>query len=160
MFSRILSLILAFFVLFLPVSPMLAGDLSDALSSTKERFDRNVQKNQTIRKQNAEEAARRAKESRKSNSVKCITINGDCTGMTCMIDKLTISGGPGYIDNSWSAPQICTDYEGNISGTYGYVMKTNSNRICSGSFQISSLVKSGVTINVYSDCALSYVNEY
>ena len=45
-----------------PTSLVFAGDLSDALSTTKKGFESNVQKNKTIRRQNEIDAARRAKE--------------------------------------------------------------------------------------------------
>ena len=97
---------------------------------------------------------------RGTSGQRCITVSGGCTGLDCIIDEITVSGGPGVIDNSGSQASVCSGYSG-IEGTYQYTMKTNFDRLCSGNFQLSSRAQSGVTIDVFDDsCKVSYINEY
>jgi hypothetical protein len=95
-----------------------------------------------------------------SSGNRCVSISGQCIGLDCIIDEMSITGGPGQIDNSWSTPMVCSDYSGASDGIYSYVMKTNFDNVCSGSFQISAQARAGVTVGIYESCDLSNVSEY
>lgn len=95
-----------------------------------------------------------------SSDHRCVIVSSGCTGLDCIIENITLSGGPGNVDNSWSNPMVCSGYNGALNGTYKYIMETNFDRVCTGSFQISSQAQSGVTVNIYENCSASYVIEY
>lgn len=97
-----------------------------------------------------------------SSGHRCISVSGDCTGLDCIIDDITISGGQGNIENDTnrSSAMVCSGYNGALSGTYNYIMETNFDRVCSGSFQISAQAQSGVTVNVHDNCSAGYISEY
>lgn len=95
------------------------------------------------------------------NGVSCVSVAGQCTGGFggCSVDKISLSGGPGNVDNSWHTPMICPIGQG-IEGTYQYTMQIG-NSICSGSFPVTAKARSGITIDVFSDtCSISFINEY
>jgi hypothetical protein len=100
--------------------------------------------------------------SNSSNSdVACVSVAGQCTGGFggCSVDKISLSGGPGSVDNSWHTPMICSIGQG-IEGTYQYTMQIG-NSICSGSFPVTAKARSSITIDVFSDtCSISFINEY
>lgn len=110
------------------------------------------------------ESPKRQAPSRTSSdsSARCITVSGDCvSGFGCIVDEIKLSGGPGgHVDNSWSAPTICSGYKGALNGTYQYTMRIGD-KLCSGSFPVTSRAQTGVSVSVYSSsCDISSVNEY
>lgn len=148
----------------------------DAIDSARERIAERKRVAEEERRAEAERAEREAERERNaraaashgstgggtsSREIKCITVDAQCTsGFGCVVDDVQVSGGPGVVDNSWSAPSICTGYNGAIAGTYGYTMRIGR-MLCSGQFRLTEQVRSGVTVNVYpSSCQISYVNEY
>lgn len=148
----------------------------DAIASARKRIAERKRAAEEKRRAEAERAKREAERERaaraaagqgrpsgqsSSPKVSCITVDAQCTsGWGCVVDDVEVSGGPGVVDNSWSSPSICSDYKGRLAGTYGYTMRIGST-VCSGQFRLTDRVRSGVTVNVFSDsCKISYVNEY
>lgn len=132
-------------------------DLSDLLDQTQSDFDRGVERGAQLER----DAALRAASRRNNSNVRCISATGGCTsGFGCIIDEIFVSGGPGQIENDGgSSSTICTGYNG-IAGTYGYSISIGD-KVCSGSFPVTSGVQSSVTINVYSDtCKISSISEF
>lgn len=132
-------------------------DLSDLLDQTKSDFDRGVDRGAQLERS----ASRREADRRNSSNFRCISASGGCTSVFgCIIDEIFVSGGPGQIENNGgSSSTICTGYNG-IVGTYGYSISIGD-KVCSGSFPVTSGVQSNVTINVYSDtCNISSISEF
>ncbi|MDQ2093955.1 hypothetical protein [Rhodalgimonas zhirmunskyi] len=130
-------------------------DLTGLLNQTESDFNQGIKDGEQLER----DAARRAAERSRNNNIRCISVSGDFTCLDCIAEDINISGGPGYIDNTWSSPSICTGYNG-LEGSYNYTMRSNFDTVCSGTFQVTSKAQSGVTINVYDTCNLSYVSEY
>lgn len=136
----------------------------NAIADARARIaERERAERQAKRERAARAAAGHGRPNGQSSSPKgsCITVNAQCTsGWGCVVDDVEVSGGPGVVDNSWSSPSICSDYKGRLAGTYGYTMRIGRT-VCSGQFRLTDRVRSGVTVDVFSDsCKISYVSEY
>jgi hypothetical protein len=94
-----------------------------------------------------------------NHSVSAVTVRPECIGFPCIVEKFSLSGGPGFISD-WSNSATLTDMGQGITGTYHYsVYLTPSNKHCGGSFYISG-EKEWVTVNVYEHNCESYTHEH
>jgi hypothetical protein len=137
----------------------MALDLTSTTDEVESDFHQTADEVARTREQIEKDRQKAAEAARRNSNIRCISVSGSCTGIDCVIEDIKISDGPGDIDNSWSSPSICTGYNG-LEGSYGYVMRTNFDRVCSGTFQVTKKAKSGVTVNVYDTCSFGYVSEY
>ncbi len=94
-----------------------------------------------------------------NHSVSAVTVQPECIGFLCIVEKFSLSGGPGFISEGFKMFSL-TDIGQGIAGTYHYsVYLTPSNKHCGGSFYISG-EKEWVTVNVHEHNCESYTHEH
>ena len=130
---------------------------NESAKAEKERREEQARQARLAEALRAAEASRRpSSSSGGGGSPDWVMVTSNCIGFPCVTDKLSISGGPGYISSG--STNILKGYNGALAGRYQYTVMAND-RWCSGSFNVSG-TKSTYAIRVYSDCRDAGSGEY
>ncbi len=123
---------------------------NEAAKAEKDRREEEARQARLADEQRAAQASRRQGSSSSGGGAPgYVMVTSDCSSMLCTTEKLSISGGPGFIPSGGSTT-IQKGYNGALAGRYQYSVKVND-RWCSGSFHVSG-TKSTFAIRVYADC--------
>jgi len=135
---------------------------NESAKAEKERREEQARQARLAEERRAAEASRRpSSSSGGGGSPDWVMVTSQCTGFSCTIDELSISGGPGIIPTGSTKSgsiSIHKGYNGALAGRYQYSVKANG-RWCSGSFNVSG-TKSTYAIRVFSDCRDAGSGEY